>query len=68
MLSAITMDDGSAIILSTAKYYSPEGKSIQDNGVVPEEIVVDQEPAGADVDDDQAADAKPEVKSTETSS
>src|SRR6185437_5621167 len=33
VLHAITMDDGSAIILSIAKYYSPAGKSIQDNGV-----------------------------------
>ncbi len=27
---AITMDDGSAVILSVAKYYSPAGKAIQD--------------------------------------
>ena len=32
---AIQMDDGSAVILSVAKYYSPDGKSIQDNGVTP---------------------------------
>ena len=33
---AITMDDGSAIILSTAKYYGPSsGKAIQDTGVTP---------------------------------
>jgi len=32
---AITMDDGSAVILSVAKYYSPGGKAIQDNGVTP---------------------------------
>jgi len=33
---AITMDDGSAIILSVAKYYTPNsGKAIQDTGVVP---------------------------------
>ena len=31
----ISMDDGSAIILSVAKYYSPNGKAIQDTGVVP---------------------------------
>jgi carboxyl-terminal processing protease len=31
----ITMDDGSAVILSVAKYYSPDGKAIQDNGVAP---------------------------------
>ncbi len=32
---AITMDDGGAIILSVAKYYSPSGKAIQDVGVTP---------------------------------
>src|ERR1700722_2569256 len=32
---AITMDDGGAIILSVAKYYSANGKAIQDTGVVP---------------------------------
>ena len=31
----LTLNDGSAVILSVAKYYSPEGKSIQDNGVTP---------------------------------
>ena len=31
----IQMDDGGAVILSVAKYYSPTGKAIQDTGVVP---------------------------------
>ncbi|MDQ6665957.1 MAG: S41 family peptidase [Acidobacteriota bacterium] len=31
----VTMDDGAAVILSVAKYYSPDGKAIQDNGVTP---------------------------------
>lgn len=31
----IQMDDGGAIILSVAKYYSPSGKAIQDTGVIP---------------------------------
>ncbi len=31
----IPMDDGGALILSVAKYYSPAGKAIQDTGVVP---------------------------------
>src|SRR5262252_3985072 len=35
MRKAITMEDGGAIILSVAKYYSPEGKAIQDTGVTP---------------------------------
>jgi len=37
MRKAITMDDGAAIILSVAKYYTPEGnKAIQDNLVIPQ--------------------------------
>ena len=36
--------DGSAIILSVAKYYSPEGKAIQDGGVTPGTLVADAEP------------------------
>src|ERR1700733_8199504 len=51
VLHPISMDDGSAIILSVAKYYTPDGKSIQDNGITPENIVIEPE-AGADVDDD----------------
>jgi carboxyl-terminal processing protease len=31
----VQMEDGAAIILSVAKYYSPSGKAIQDTGVVP---------------------------------
>jgi carboxyl-terminal processing protease len=50
MRKAITMDDGSAIILSVAKYYSADGKSIQDNGVMPEVQVAQAEPT-TEVDD-----------------
>lgn len=32
---AVTLDDGSAVILSVAKFYGPDGKAIQDNAVVP---------------------------------
>jgi len=43
MRRAITMDDGAAIILSVAKYYAPDGKSIQDNGVMPANQVAEAE-------------------------
>ena len=60
VLRPITMDDGSAIILSIAKYYSPDGKSIQDNGVTPEDLVAEAEAAGPDVDvDDDSEPATP---------
>ena len=38
----IALDDGSALILSIAKYFSPAGKEIQDEGVTPD-VVVRQE-------------------------
>jgi len=60
----ITMDDGSAVILSVAKYYSPDGKSIQDNGVTPDEQVVEADQSIGDSDDD-TADQTPAKKSTE---
>ncbi len=49
-LKAITMDDGSAIILSVAKYYSPDGKAIQDVRVAPATLVADASPE-IDLDD-----------------
>jgi carboxyl-terminal processing protease len=52
VLRPISMDDGSAIILSVAKYYTPDGKSIQDNGVTPDSIVIEPEAGAGDVDDD----------------
>jgi carboxyl-terminal processing protease len=32
---AIPVGDGSAVLLSVAKYYGPDGKTLQDNGVTP---------------------------------
>jgi carboxyl-terminal processing protease len=47
---AITMEDGGAIILSVAKYYTADGKAIQDNGVTPATLVSEPEPQ-VDVDE-----------------
>jgi carboxyl-terminal processing protease len=52
---ALTMDDGSAIILSVAKYYSPGGKAIQDVGVTPNETVQEPEPQLETDEDGEAA-------------
>jgi carboxyl-terminal processing protease len=52
---AITLDDGSAIILSVAKYYSPSGKAIQDTGVTPSTAVQEAEPAADPNDDSDVA-------------
>ena len=35
----ITLDDGSALILTVANYYKNDGKSILDEGVIPTEVV-----------------------------
>ena len=60
--NVIEMGDGSALILSIAKYYTPGGKTIQDNAITPNITVAD---AGDDFagDDDGAADSTtPETK------
>ena len=51
MRRAVTMDDGSAIILSVAKYYSPGGKAIQDVGVTPQTLLLEPE-AQVELDED----------------
>ena len=38
----IALDDGSALLLTVAKYYSPSGKPIQETGVTPN-VVVEEE-------------------------
>lgn len=61
---AITLEDGSAIILSVAKYYSPDGKAIQDNGVVPATVAAEQE-AQIDYDDNGEPIVTPEQQQTQ---
>jgi carboxyl-terminal processing protease len=56
----VTMDDGSAVILSVAKYYSPSGKSIQDNGVTPAVQVAEAQPQVED-EDENAPEKAPEA-------
>jgi carboxyl-terminal processing protease len=56
MRRAISMDDGGAVILSVAKFYSPSGKAIQDTGVTPSIMITDPE-----VTPDAEEDTQPEV-------
>jgi len=60
----ITMDDGSAVILSVAKYYSPNGKAIQDTGVTPSVPVADVEQA-TDNEDQNPPNAEPQPKTND---
>lgn len=61
VLRPINMDDGGAVILSVAKYYSPDGKSIQDNGVTPETMVIDPDAGSGDPEEDDSTPA-PAIK------
>ena len=54
----ITLDDGSALILTTANYYNPSGKSILEEGVTPTEVVHANLEEESEVDD-AATDATP---------
>ena len=38
----IPLDDGSALILSVAKYFTPSGKEIQENGITPNVLVEEE--------------------------
>ena len=60
----IQMDDGGAVILSVAKYYSPSGKAIQDTGVVPT-VAMAENDSTPDVDSDGNPIPGTEQKSTE---
>ncbi len=55
----ITLEDGSAVILSVAKYYSPTGKAIQDTGVTPSVPLTEVAANTASDDDDDTAAAAP---------
>ncbi|HEX3322596.1 MAG TPA: S41 family peptidase [Terriglobales bacterium] len=51
----IDLPDGSALILSVAKYYSPSGKAIQDSAVTPNVLVADVDDDSGLPDDDSGA-------------
>lgn len=60
----IEMPDGSALILSIAKYYTPAGKSIQDNAVTPNILVASEQDALGPEEEENVAptDEKPPQK------
>ena len=61
----IPLPDGGALILSIAKYYSPEGKAIQDAAVTPNIVVADSSDDGiAPEDEENNAPAEIEKKTT----
>jgi carboxyl-terminal processing protease len=62
----ITIDDGSALILTVANYYNGSGKSILEEGVTPSEVVRNQAVLADDgADDDGSADGTPSATPSE---
>jgi len=51
----IEMPDGSALILSVAKYYTPSGKALQDTAITPNILVADNNDDFAAPDEDESA-------------
>ena len=64
----IEMPDGSALMLSVAKYYSPSGKALQDTAITPNILVADNSDDVLVPDEDENAqpDDKQEVKDKKT--
>ncbi len=58
----ITLDDGSAIILTVANYYNADGKAILEEGVAPTEVV--HSAAAAEEGEDGGDDSTPASSST----
>ena len=59
------LPDGSALILSVAKYYSPSGKAIQDTAVTPNVLVADAQEDSGPTDEEGNA-PPPEQKKPQT--
>ncbi|HOW42902.1 MAG TPA: S41 family peptidase [Candidatus Omnitrophota bacterium] len=55
--TVIPLSDGSALRLTTSKYFTPSGKVIHGNGVIPDIVVEEQQPA---TEDDEKEEAKGE--------
>jgi len=58
----IPLDDGSALILSVAKYYSPAGKAIQENGIMPTVVVQTESEDNVALLDENIPQAQPELR------
>jgi len=64
VLKTIPLDDGGALILSIAKYYTPAGTAIEDNAITPSVTVSGKSesmlPPG-EMDEDELMPGEPEV-------
>jgi carboxyl-terminal processing protease len=58
----LTLGDGSGLRLTTAKYYTPKGRSIQSTGITPDIVVKLQTPSTAKPGDGKAGDKEADPK------
>jgi carboxyl-terminal processing protease len=56
----LPMEDGAALILSVAKYYTPKGNVIQDTGITPNVRVASSDDVAIVTDDDDNTVTTPE--------
>jgi carboxyl-terminal processing protease len=61
----IEVPDGSALILSVAKYYTPNGKIIQDTGITPNVLVASTDDLAPAVEDDDGSSSTEEPQKTQ---
>lgn len=61
----ITIEDGSAVILSIAKYYRPSGKAIQEGGVNPTLLASEPEPDAGQEDEPTARPSERKIEDDE---
>ena len=62
----IDMPDGSALVLSVAKYYSPSGKAIQDTAITPNILVADANEDFISPDEDENEPSEPKEEKQKT--
>lgn len=62
----IDLQDGAALILSVAKYYSPGGKAIQDVAVTPNVVVADEDDSALPEEDEPESATPQEAKPKNT--
>ncbi len=58
----LALGDGSGLRLTTAKYYTPKGRSIQSTGITPDIVVKLSAPAAAKGPEGKSGDKEPEPK------
>jgi carboxyl-terminal processing protease len=58
----IPLSDGSALRLTTARYYTPSGRVIQENGIEPDIIIERELPAEVEEDDEKVKESEDKIR------